>query len=178
MTAVLKRQGYTARHRMFVHKNVAGSGQESVWHYPRPPRLERSTKTIRVVCNGELVAETCSAYRVLETSHPPTWYIPRSEVKSELLRTSNKASLCEWKGRASYWTVCAGGETVENAAWSYESPNPSFASIKGYLAFFPSRFECYVDGERALAQPGDFYGGWITGDIAGPFKGVPGSAHW
>ena len=166
------------RHRISVHKDIPTFGQESVWDYPRPPHLERSCKTIRVLYYGQVVAQSRSAYRVLETSHPPTWYIPVIDVHCGFLSPSIKTSLCEWKGRASYWTVRVGDQTAENAAWSYESPKPSFASIKGYFAFFPSRFDCYVDEERVRAQAGDFYGGWITHDIAGPFKGIPGSSHW
>jgi uncharacterized protein (DUF427 family) len=161
-----------------VHKEKPGPGQESVWDYPRPPRLEPSTKTIRILHNGQLIAQSHAPYRVLETSHPPTWYIPAADIHREFLAPSNQTSLCEWKGRASYWTIRAGGQISENAAWSYESPNPSFAPIKGCLAFYPSRFECYVDDELVLAQPGDFYGGWITHDIGGPFKGIPGSLSW
>ncbi len=149
-----------------------------MWDYPRPPRLEESSKTIRVLYNGQVVAESRSAYRVLETSHPPTWYIPVTDVQTKFISASTKASVCEWKGRATYWTVRVDGQRAENAAWSYESPEPSFACIRGFLAFFPSRFECYVDDELVRAQPGDFYGGWITDDITGPFKGIPGSSHW
>jgi uncharacterized protein (DUF427 family) len=115
---------------------------------------------------------------VLETSHPPTWYIPPADVKMELLKATTKTSFCEWKGRATYWAVTAGTLKLENAIWSYESPNAAFAPIKSHLAFYPSRFECYVDGERVTAQPGDFYGGWITRDIVGPFKGSAGTWGW
>ncbi len=155
-----------------------GSAQESVWDYPRPPRLEPSSRTVRVLFHGQLVAESTSAYRVLETSHPPTWYIPAVDVKMEFLQATKKSSFCEWKGVATYWTVRVAGETAENAAWSYQSPNPRFKSIEGYLAFYPSRFECYVDQELVKAQPGDFYGGWITSELIGPFKGAPGSGNW
>jgi uncharacterized protein (DUF427 family) len=161
-----------------MHREKPGPGQESVWDYPRPPRLEPSSKTVRVLLSGHLLAESANAYRVLETSHPPTWYIPASDVKMEFLKATSKTSFCEWKGRAHYWSVTVGDQTVENAIWSYETPNPSFAPIKGYLSFYPSRFECYVDEERVKAQPGDFYGGWITSDIVGPFKGIAGSWGW
>jgi len=148
--------------------------RESVWDYPRPPRLEPSSKTVRVMLGGEVIAESSRAYRVLETSHPPTWYIPKADIKMELLRPTRKSSFCEWKGQASYWSAAS----AENAAWSYESPNASFKAIQGHLAFYPSRFECYVDDERVVAQPGDFYGGWITQDIAGPYKGGAGTSGW
>jgi uncharacterized protein (DUF427 family) len=157
-------------------------GQESVWDYPRPPRLEASAKTVRVLFGDHLIAESTAAYRVLETSHPPSWYIPRAEICFDLLSVSGKGSVCEWKGRATYWKVRLstqkGLEIADNAAWSYESPNPRFEAIKGYLAFYPNIFACFVDGERVRPQPGGFYGGWITHDVAGPFKGIPGSWGW
>ncbi len=177
-TSIKLTRGRAARHRICVQKEKPRTGQESVWDYPRPPRLEKSSKTIRVLFNDQLIAQTSSAYRVLETSHPPTWYLPVHDVYSEFLSVSRKSSFCEWKGRASYWSIRVGDHTADNAAWSYESPNPSFASIQSYLSFFPSRFDCFVDDERVRAQPSDFYGGWITRDIVGPFKGTPGSSHW
>ncbi len=149
-----------------------------MWDYPRPPRLEPSSKNIRVLFAGQLIAQSTAAYRVLETSHPPTWYIPRADIKMEFVKSTAKSSFCEWKGMATYWTVRIGNQAQENAAWSYESPNPAFTPIKGHLSFYPSRFECYVDDERVQAQAGDFYGGWITSDITGPFKGAPGTWGW
>lgn len=157
-----------------MQREKPGPGQESVWDYPRPPRLEPSSKKVRVLLAGELIAESSRAFRVLETSHPPTWYIPAADVKMNLLKPTRKTSFCEWKGQATYWAT----DKLENAIWSYESPNPDFAAIKGHLAFYPSRFECYVDDERVSAQPGDFYGGWITRDIVGPFKGSAGTWGW
>jgi uncharacterized protein (DUF427 family) len=161
-----------------MQRETPGPGQESVWDYPRPPRLEASQKTVRVMLGDQLIAESKAAYRVLETSHPPSWYIPKADIKMDFLTATKKSSFCEWKGSASYWTVVAGGQKAENAAWSYESPNRAFQAIQGYVAFYPSRFECYVDDERVTAQPGDFYGGWITKDIAGPFKGAAGTWGW
>ena len=161
-----------------MYREKPGPGQESVWDYPRPPRLEPSSKTVRVLFHGQIIAQSAKAYRVLETSHPPTWYIPNADVKMDFLKATKKSSFCEWKGSATYWTVSLAEQTAENAAWSYESPNPRFASIKGHLAFYPSRFECYVDDERVEAQPGDFYGGWITRELVGPFKGIAGSGGW
>ncbi len=155
-----------------------GPGQESVWDYPRPPRLERSFRRVRIFLNGTLIAETSSAYRVLETSHPPTWYIPHEDIKTEFLIPGKGRSHCEWKGAATYWTVKVGDQIAENAAWSYEHPTSRFATIAHYLAFYPSRCECYVDNERVQPQPGDFYGGWVTSDIVGPFKGSPGTSGW
>lgn len=155
-----------------------GPGQESVWDYPRPPRLEQSSNKIRVLFHGQLIAQSTRAYRLLETSHPPTWYIPIADARMDFLKPTSETSFCEWKGVATYWTLRVGDQTVETAAWSYDSPNPDFASIKGCIAFYPGRFECYVDDERVTAQPGDFYGGWITSQVVGPFKGGPGTAGW
>jgi uncharacterized protein (DUF427 family) len=127
---------------------------------------------------GELVAESTRAYRVLETSHPPSWYIPRDDVKMEYFTSTRRSSFCEWKGVATYWTVRAGRAAAEDAAWSYESPTQNFAMLSGCVAFFADVFECSVDGERVIPQPGGFYGGWITRDVVGPFKGIRGSSGW
>ena len=154
------------------------AGQESVWDYPRPPLLQPSIRAVRVLFAGQLVAESSRAYRVLETSHPPSWYIPRTDVRLPLLQPTAKTSFCEWKGVATYWTVRAGEHYAENSAWSYETPSLNFAAIESCFAFYAGVFECYVDGERVQPQPGGFYGGWITNDVAGPFKGVPGSQGW
>ncbi len=153
-------------------------GQESVWDYPRPPVLVRSSRTVRVEFEGRQIAFSSTCYRVLETSHSPSWYIPLEDVRSEFLIPTRKTSFCEWKGTAKYWTVSIGQKPVENVAWSYESPNPRFAEIRGFLALYPDILECYVDDERVKPQPGGFYGGWITSDVVGPFKGVPGSHGW
>ena len=154
------------------------AGQESVWDYPRPPRLEASSKTVSVEIAGEQIAYSSSCYRVLETSHPPSWYIPRAYVRLDLLIPTRKQSFCEWKGMATYWTVRIGDVVLENVAWCYESPSPRFAEIQGCFAFYPDRLECTINNERVRPQPGGFYGGWITNDLAGPFKGVPGSQGW
>ena len=155
-----------------------GPDQESVWDYPRPPKMELSSRQVRVFFAGILIAESSKAYRVLETSHPPTWYIPRDDTKTEFLIPSTGSSHCEWKGMATYWTIGAGSQIARNAAWSYEHPTASFAALRQHLAFYPSRCECYVGEERVQPQPGDFYGGWITSDIVGPFKGDPGTWGW
>ncbi len=155
-----------------------GPGQESVWDYPRPPKIEASSRRVRVFFADTLIAESSKSYRVLETSHPPTWYIPREDIRTELLTPTPGSSHCEWKGAATYWTVKVDGQISGNAAWSYEHPNAKFAALQGHLAFYPSRCECHVDGERVQAQEGDFYGGWITSDVVGPFKGSPGSWGW
>lgn len=153
--------------------------RESVWDYPRPPRVEPCLRRARVIFGGETIADSTRAVRVLETSHPPAIYLPRADVRGDFLEAAPGRSFCEWKGAASYWTISAGGKLAERAAWSYEQPTPAFASIAGYLSFYPSRVEaCYLDDERVTPQPGDFYGGWITAEIEGPFKGGAGSAGW
>ena len=154
-------------------------GQESVWDYPRPPRLEATGKRIEVVFNGETIADTWKALRVLETSHPPVYYIPPQDIRMEYLAPTRRSSFCEFKGAAGYYTLRVGKQVAENAAWFYANPAPGFEPLAGYVAFYPGRMEaCYVDGERVLAQPGDFYGGWITQNIVGPFKGGAGTMGW
>jgi uncharacterized protein (DUF427 family) len=154
-------------------------GQESVWDYPRPPRLEDSSKQIQIVFNGATIADTHRAKRVLETSHPPVYYIPLEDVNQEYLSRTGRSTFCEWKGQAAYYTLTVGDRIAENVAWFYPNPTDSFREIKDYVAFYPSRMEaCYVDGERVTSQPGDFYGGWITSDIVGPFKGAAGTWGW
>ena len=162
-----------------------GKAKESVWDYPRPPRLEATSRRIRVIHEGVIVADSIRALRVLETSHPPVYYIPPSDIRMEFLKpVAGRRSFCEFKGSARYWSVDVSAENsaasmAESAAWSYENPMPKFAALAGHLAFYASRVsECYVDDERVAAQPGDFYGGWITSDIAGPFKGGPGTMGW
>jgi uncharacterized protein (DUF427 family) len=153
---------------------------ESVWDYPRPPRLEATGRRIVVRFGGRTIVDTARGYRVLETSHPPAYYVPRGDVAADVLeRVAGRRSFCEWKGIATYWTVRAGGRVAEAAAWSYEDPTPGFADIAGCVSFYASRMDaCLVDGERVQAQAGDFYGGWITSDVVGPFKGGPGTAGW
>lgn len=156
-----------------------GPGQESVWEYPRPPRLEPTSKRIEVVFAGQVIADTERALRVLETSHPPTYYLPPDDVRMDLLVSSPKGSYCEWKGHAAYWTVRVGDRQARNAAWSYPHPVPAFQELKDFLAFYCDPMDaCRVDGEEVRPQPGGFYGGWITRDLVGPFKGEPGSWGW
>lgn len=157
-----------------------GEGQESVWDYPRPPRLESSTRHLVVRFGDAVIADSTSAYRVLETSHPPTWYIPRDDVDSARLRRSRaRSTMCEWKGAATYWDVLGDdGAVLEAGGWSYENPTPAFADIAGALSFSPAQLTCELDGEIARAQEGGFYAGWITADVVGPFKGIPGSWGW
>jgi uncharacterized protein (DUF427 family) len=152
---------------------------ESVWDYPRPPRVEPSSRQIRVVFGGATVAETHRAVRVLETSHPPVYYIPPVDVKQQFLSRSDHHSFCEFKGMATYYTLKVEGKVGTNAAWSYHNPSAGYEPIKDHIAFYPGRVDaCYVDKERIQAQEGDFYGGWITSDIEGPFKGGAGTAGW
>ncbi|MEL6494748.1 MAG: DUF427 domain-containing protein [Cyanobacteria bacterium J06623_7] len=155
-------------------------GQESVWDYPRPPRLEPSAKQIRIVFNDVEIANSDRSYRVLETSHPPVYYLTPEDICLEYLtHVASSRSFCEWKGLAGYYNLRVGSREIINAAWYYPEPTPQFAPIKDYLAFYPSKMDaCYVAGELVQAQAGDFYGGWITADIVGPFKGEPGSWGW
>lgn len=155
------------------------AGQESVWDYPRPPRLERTSARLRVIFNDQTIADTTSGYRVLETSHPPVYYIPPRDIAQQYLHRAPGSSWCEFKGDASYWSVDVDGRTAENAAWSYPAPAAAFVEITGYLAFYASRVDqCWVDDERVQPQEGDFYGGWITSRIVGPFKGAAGTRGW
>lgn len=152
---------------------------ESVWEYPRPPRVEASACHIRVVVDGIVVADTRRAVRVLETSHPPGWYIPAQDVRMDLLRPTDRHTVCEYKGAASYYTISAGGRDRVDAAWTYPQPLPGYEAIARHIAFYPGRVdEAWVDGERVMPQAGDFYGGWITSDVVGPFKGGPGTRGW
>lgn len=154
--------------------------QESVWDYPRPPRLERTQKQLKIIFNDIILADTNRAYRVLETSHPPVYYIPPEDIKMQYLQqTASNGSFCEWKGIAGYYSVIVGAKQAHNAAWFYPEPTPNFTEIKDYVAFYPALMDaCYVDNELVQPQPGKFYGGWITSDIVGPFKGEPGSWGW
>lgn len=153
--------------------------QESVWDYPRPPRLEHTDRIVRVEFAGIVIANSNRTIRVLETSHPPVYYVPREDASTDCLIRTPRSSYCEWKGRATYFDVTASGLTAPRAAWTYENPTPEFAEIASYVAFYPARVDaCYVDDELVASQAGDFYGGWITGDIRGPFKGAPGTGSW
>jgi uncharacterized protein (DUF427 family) len=155
-----------------------GPGEESVWSYPRPPRLEQAERRIRVELDGIVIADSTWALRVLETAHPPTYYVHPDDVDLVLLGPVAGGSWCEWKGRATYWAVETSTRRVEGGAWSYQAPCSSFAALADHFAFYPSLLDCFVDDERVSAQPGGFYGGWVTRDLAGPFKGGPGSTGW
>lgn len=152
---------------------------ESVWDYPRPPRVEPGARRVRVVLGGVVVADSRSALRVLETSHPPVLYVPLADVLPGALAPAARRTWCEFKGAASYLDVSAGGRTERAAAWTYPDPAPGFAALRGHVAFYPGRMDaCFLDDERVRPQPGDFYGGWITADVAGPFTGGPGTSGW
>ncbi len=154
---------------------------ESVWDYPRPPRVELSSKRVRVVLGGVVIADTIRAHRVLETSHPPVYYVPIDGVTPGSLKPSrSRGSFCEWKGSASYFDAIGGdGRRVERAAWTYASPTPGFEAIRNAVAFYPGLMdECTLDGELVERQDGGFYGGWITSDVIGPFKGGHGTLGW
>jgi uncharacterized protein (DUF427 family) len=156
-----------------------GPGQESVWDYPRPPRVEPVAKHIRIVFNGAVIADTRQALRVLETSHPPVYYLPLEDVRTEYLIPVPGTSFCEWKGRARYYSVVVGDRRAEKAAWTYPDPVAPYRPIAGYVAFYPGPMDaCTVDGEQVAPQPGGFYGGWITRDVVGPFKGGAGTWGW
>jgi uncharacterized protein (DUF427 family) len=155
------------------------AGQESVWDYPRPPRCEPVSARLLVTFHGQTIADTMAGYRVLETSHPPVYYIPPGDIVAHYLKAAPGSSFCEFKGRAKYWSLDVDGQVSANAAWSYPKPTAGFAAIAGYLAFYASRVEaCFVGDERVQPQAGDFYGGWITSRIVGPFKGAPGTLAW
>ena len=164
---------------MRPEKEIPGPGQESVWDYPRPPALRACDRRIRIVLGGDTIADTTSAFCVLETSHPPGYYLPPGDIDMSLLTTSERHSFCEWKGLATYYDLLHKGNTYPAVAWTYLDPSPSFSKITGHLAFYPHVMDaCYVGEEKIRPQPGNFYGGWITSDVVGPFKGEPGTAGW
>lgn len=154
-------------------------GQESVWDYPRPAIAQPSLLHIRIEHLGVQIANTNRAVRTLETSHPPSYYLPRADIDMALLCPSPRRSFCEWKGNAVYFNLVIGEHEIADIAWSYPSPTAAFASLRDHLAFYAAPLDlCTVDGHLVTPQPGGFYGGWITPDLAGPFKGVPGSRFW
>jgi uncharacterized protein (DUF427 family) len=154
-------------------------GQESVWDYPRPAVLEDTNKPLKVICNGIILAETTRGKRVLETSHPPTYYFPPEDVKLDYLIEASRRGLCEWKGRYQYYDIKIDDRSINQAAWRYFDPTPDFVTLAEYYGFIAVLMDaCYVNDELVTPQPGDFYGGWITADIVGPFKGTPGTMGW
>lgn len=163
---------------MPIDRVEPGPGQESVWDYPRPPRLEPTRRHIVVAFAGHPVADTRRAQRVLETSQPPAYYIDPEDVDAARLVPSTHTTFCEWKGLASYYDVVVGNAVAAAAAWTYRDPTPAFEGIRDHLAFYAQALDCSVDGEAVVANEGSFYGGWITRDVVGPFKGAAGTAHW
>ena len=152
---------------------------ERVWDYPRPPRLELVPQRVRIVLGGETIADTRAAYRVLETTHPPSYYLPPDAFGPGTLVASPRTSFCEWKGRARYWTVRGGGRSAADAGWSYPEPTAGFAPMRDHVAVYAAAMEaCFLDDERVTPQPGGFYGGWVTANLEGPFKGEPGTEFW
>ncbi len=156
-----------------------GPGQESVWDFPRPPRLEPVRLPVRVEHAGRVVARSSAALRVCETSGPPAYYLPSDDVRREWLVSAPLRTFCEWKGEACYWHLRVAESCVENAAWSYAAPSSGYSELRDHLAFFAGRLDaCFVGDHRVVPQPGGFYGGWITPELVGPFKGEPGSEGW
>lgn len=164
---------------MWPQRIAPGPGQESVWDYPRPPRVEPAPHQIEVYFNGVLLAATQRAWRVLETSHPPTYYLPPEDIRMEFLMATARTSRCEWKGSAHYYTVRVRERTAIDAAWAYSRPVAAFAALAHCVAFYAGQMDrCLVDGELAQPQPGGFYGGWVTSKVVGPFKGEAGTFGW
>ena len=175
-----------ARRAAWIHRGtrrpdfaeVPGPGEESVWDYPRPPCLAPEARRVEIRLGSAVVAESRSALRLLETASPPTVYVPPDDVDWSLLRESEGGSHCEWKGLARYWHVESGEKTALNAGWSYPDPYPEYADLADHLAVYPGRLSCFLGGVKVLPQPGEFYGGWVTPEIKGPFKGETGTGGW
>jgi uncharacterized protein (DUF427 family) len=164
---------------MTITRIPPGPGQESVWDYPRPPRVERSGQRVVVRLGGVVIADTTDALRVLETSHPPAYYLPRAAFAADALRPARGSSMCEYKGRASYLDVLGAGAVARRAAWTYPTPLPGFEALVDHISLYPAGMDsCEVDGERVVPQEGGFYGGWITSRVVGPFKGAPSTMGW
>lgn len=155
-----------------------GTGQESVWDYPRPPAIVMDHRRVEVRFGDLVIADSDQNYRILETASPPTFYIPPGDVHAQFLEPCSGASVCEWKGIAQYWALKDHAGSRQSIGWSYPRPKTPFEAIAGYFSFYPALVECFVDGERVRPQPGGFYGGWVTAGIVGPFKGDPGTGHW
>jgi uncharacterized protein (DUF427 family) len=155
-----------------------GPGQESVWDYLRPPRIASDAREVVIRVGAVEIARSRRALRILETASPPTFYLPPEDVDLNCLETAGGSSFCEWKGRAGYYSVRTPARLLPAACWAYPDPAADYAAIRGHIAFYPSQLECFVAEERVRQQPGEFYGGWITSELVGPFKGVPGSGGW
>ena len=154
-----------------------GLNQESVWDYPRPPALEPSDEEVVVMSAGEVIARTKRSLRMLETASPPTYYIPEAEIVWAQLTAVGQPSFCEWKGQATYFSL-AGDGSKQPVAWIYAQPAEAYGLIDRHVSFYPGKVACFVDGERVQPQPGQFYGGWITARVVGPFKGESGTSGW
>jgi uncharacterized protein (DUF427 family) len=162
-----------------MERQEPGPGQESVRDYPRPPRVESSGRRVRITFDGRTIVDTTAAVRVLETSHPPVYYVPLANVERSVLVPSDHHSVCEFKGMANYYHLVSGDRTVHNAAWYYPDPSPGYESLRDMVAFYPALVdEARLDDERVRPQEGHFYGGWITDEIVGPFKGAPTTRGW
>ena len=157
-----------------------GPGQESVWDYPRPPRLETEPRLVRVEVAGMVLAESRRALRVLETASAPAVYLPADDAAMEfLVPTPSRGGICEWKGPWHFWRLEGGGRTIPQVGWSYPEPFPGFEAMAGYLSFYPAKVDgCFLGDEKVRPQPGGFYGGWVTRDVVGPMKGEPGTGGW
>ncbi|MCY7279883.1 MAG: DUF427 domain-containing protein [Sphingomonas bacterium] len=157
----------------------AGAGQQSVWSFPRPPIAAPSATHVLIEHRGRIIADTRTSVRTLETSHPPSYYIPPGDIVQDVLRRAAGTSFCEYKGTAIYWDVVMGDLVLPRVGWSYPDPTRAFAVLRDHVAFYAAPFDrCSVDGDTVIPQPGNFYGGWITPDLAGPFKGIAGSMGW
>lgn len=164
---------------MRVNRIAPKKGQESVWDYPRPPKLETFNGSIKIIFNSEIIYENNTAFRILETSHPPTYYLPVEQFKSGVLIPIPGSSYCEFKGKANYYDIKVNDKTAHKAAWYYPKPNPVYAPIANFVSVYAHMMDaCYVNDELVQAQEGDFYGGWITSNIVGPFKGGAGTWGW
>ncbi len=156
-----------------------GPGQESVWDYPRPPRVQGTGERVVVELGGVVLAQTTHALRVLETSHPPVYYLPRDAFAPGALEPAGGSSYCEFKGMARYLDLVGGDRRAPRAGWFYPDPEPGFEALRDHVAVYPGALDrCTVDGEQVTAQAGGFYGGWITSRVVGPFKGEPGTLKW
>jgi uncharacterized protein (DUF427 family) len=160
---------------------IAANGKtiESVWDFPRPPHLERVDWRVRVLHAGVTIVDAPHAIRILETSQPPAYYVAAEFVDFAHLETSERRTFCEWKGVAEYADIVVGDERVADAGWTYPSPTASSAAVRGHWAFYAQQAdECWIDDERVTSNEGSFYGGWVTANVTGPFKGAPGTSHW
>ena len=156
-----------------------GPGQESVWDYPRPPAIEEVTQHIRIIANGQVIYDSGKSYRILETSHPPTYYLPLELFKDCKLIATDRSSFCEFKGEAKYYHIKVGDQLIQFPAWGYKTPSARYSQIKNHVSVYAHMMDaCFVGDEQVTPQEGDFYGGWITSKVVGPFKGGAGTWGW